>query len=91
MKEEDIKAILTDFAKRVGYARETLKTDEKVKKMHLKGIFDAKDKALESVEANVKAILDTFVVVETLDKIIHKVDKMADKFTEDELSKYEKD
>ena len=90
MKQEDLTVVLQDFAKRVEYVRENTLPEEKGAHKHLKEAFDAKEALLKAVHRNVEAILDCFKGINEIDEIIHKEDKKAHKFSEDELSKYDK-
>lgn len=91
MKEQDLIKILEDFSKRVEYIREDLKKDEKGAKKGLKTLLEAKDGLLSVIDNNLNSILGTFGAIEVLDEIIKKIDKEELKFSDKEISKYEKD
>ena len=91
MKEEDIKVVLKDFAIRVGYARENMLKDPNAKKAHLKKLFKAKEALMIVVDNSVGSILKCFDAIDELDNLIIKIDKHAEKFSEDEISKFDKE
>ena len=91
MKEQDLVKILNDFAKRVEYVREDMKKDEKGAHKHLKSLLMAKDGLLTVVENNINSIIGCFQAIEVLDESIKKEDKHEEKFSDKEISKYEKD
>ena len=91
MKEQDLKMVLKDFATRIEYARENMKKEEKGLKPHLKSLFGAKDNLLAVIESNVASIMNTFDAIEVLDKVIDKEDKKAEKLSNEEISKYDKE
>ncbi len=91
MKEQDLKMVLKDFATRIEYVRENMKKDEKGLKPHLKSLFAAKDNLLAVIESNVASVLLTFDAIEVLDKVIDKEDKKAEKLSNEEISKYDKE
>ncbi len=91
MKEEDLAAVLQDFGKRIEYARENMKKDEKEAPQRLKALFEAKSGLLDVIDGDVKSILECFKAVAVLDAIIKKGDKHAEKLQDEELSKYDKD
>ncbi len=91
MKEQDLKAILKDFATRIQYARENMKKDEKGQKAHLKSLFEAKDNLLVVIENSVDSIMKSFDTIEVLDKAIDSKDRHAEKLSKEEISKYDKE
>ena len=91
MKEQDLKTVLKDFATRVNYARENMKKEEKGQKPHLKALFGAKDNLLAIIESNLAGIINAFDAIDVVDKVIDKEDRKAEKFSDEEISKFDKE
>ena len=67
-----------------------MKPEVKGAHKHLKEAFDAKEGLLNVINSNVKGVLECFKAINVIDEFIQKDDKKAEKFSEEELTKYDK-
>lgn len=93
MKEQDLVVVLKDFAKRIDYARENMKMDmEKCScHKHVKALQEAKGELLNVIDNSVASILGCFTAIEVIDEEIKRTDKKAEKLSNEEISKFDKE